>query len=136
MFYVSGTASEEKDVVFPSSATVSETPPANNKDVKKHNIGFNIMMPDDRQATPSPKFKVNIRLPYWSALMILNAVNTMMISVESGPSLSLLFIKNQQKMVQLSQFLRFLFKMVSTMALGTQHSFLILAKSEVVELLC
>ena len=60
MFYVSGTASEEKDVVFPSSATVSETPPANNKDVKKHNIGFNIMMPDDRQATPSPKFKVNI----------------------------------------------------------------------------
>ena len=63
MFYVSGTASEEKDVVFPSSASVSEVPAANTKDVKKHNIGFNIMMPsnDIHQATPSPKFKVRIR---------------------------------------------------------------------------
>jgi len=47
----------------------------------------------NRCSTPI-SFESNFRQAVWSALMISSAFNTMMILVESGPSLSLMFIES------------------------------------------
>lgn len=56
MFYIAGTASEEKEMIY-TAATSAGAAAAG--DVKKHNIGFNIMLPSNeiKQVTPVLKFK-------------------------------------------------------------------------------
>lgn len=56
LFYISGTASEDKDLIYSPS---DSTGVGGQNDVRKHNIGFNIMLPSTvvKQLTPSPKFK-------------------------------------------------------------------------------
>ena len=55
LFYIAGAASEDKDLVYPpndSSGLVTQN------DVRKHNIGFNVMLPSNVvKQVGSPKFK-------------------------------------------------------------------------------
>ena len=55
MFYISGTASEDKDIVYAQTDTSGLI---NQNDVRKHNIGFNVVLPSNVvKQLPAPKFK-------------------------------------------------------------------------------
>lgn len=60
MFYISGTASEQQSIMFGGSNAEG----ASASDVKKHNIGFNVMLPSNeiKQVTPIPKFKERTKI--------------------------------------------------------------------------